>query len=89
LNTASGQITWPRALQDGAFASYRTEAEAFFSGRVKQTPTAADARKMHDTIATMRNDLRNHIHTLNSSDYMEARKFLDGLATESQQHTHG
>lgn len=88
LNPNSGQITWPRALQDSAFSNDRNAAEAYFAARAKQSTTVTDSKKMHDTVAAMRDELRGRIHDMNPSDYMESRKFLDTLSLEVER-SHG
>lgn len=88
LNPTSGQITWPRALQEASFAEHRNSTEAFFSQRAQHSPSATDSKKVRDTIHQMRDELRNHIHELNTNDYLDARKFLIGLDTEID-HIHG
>ena len=82
LNHASGQITWPRALQDSVYAEHRTHTEAFFALRAQNTASAIDSKKVHIDIHAMRDELRNRIHDLNTNDFLDARKFLIALDTE-------
>ena len=90
LNPNSGQITWPRAASGQArvLRPSPNTAEAYFAARAKQTTTVTDSKKMHDTVAAMRDELRGRIHDMNPSDYMESRKFLDTLSLEVER-THG
>lgn len=84
LNPTTGQIAWPRALQDAAYNDHRKDLEAFFTNRSKQS-TSGDVKKMHDTIIAMRDELRDHIHNIVTNDYIESRKFLDLLMKEVDQ----
>jgi hypothetical protein len=84
LNPTSGRIAWPRALQEASFAQHRTAAEAFFALRATQSDSATDAKAIRTTIHAMREELRNHIHELNTNDYLEARKFLIALDSEAE-----
>jgi hypothetical protein len=84
LNPTTGQIAWPRALQQSAYNDHRKELEGFFSSRSKQS-TSGDVKKMHDTIVAMRDELRDHIHDIVTNDYIESRKFLDLLMKEVDQ----
>lgn len=82
FDPATGQITWPDALQAGEFAQHRKELEDLFSLRAHTSATTQIAQHIRTTMAEMRGELQKHIDDMPPNAYIPARKFLDSLAYE-------
>src|SRR5262249_7684236 len=84
LDPASGKIHWPAALNRDAFAPLRSDLEGLFATRAHTGTTSELAEAISKKIKDMQSELRKHIRDIVTSEYIEARKFLDSLALEGQ-----
>jgi hypothetical protein len=84
LDRSTGKIAWPEPLEDAAYADNRKSLESLFATRAHTGTTAELADAIKGEVKSLHAELRKHIRDLKTQDYIEARKFLDGLATEGQ-----
>ena len=81
---SSGKIHWPESLADAAYADNRKSLESLFATRAHTGTTADLSEAIKTEVKSLHSELRKHIRELKTQDYIEARKLLDGLATEGQ-----
>jgi hypothetical protein len=86
LDQPSGIILWPDALMDGAFEGARKEMEKLYGERTStnygtSSPLYGEVQRV---AAELRAELKERIHTMDSNEYMAARKFIDRLAYEAR-----
>ena len=84
FDPSTGKINWPIALQTDNFAELRKELESLFAARAHTGTTADLTEAIVKDVREMREELRKRIREMPSGQYIEARKFLDGLAQEGQ-----
>lgn len=84
LDPSTGQIQWPTALAATAFDGQRQSLEALFALRTQASANAELTAKVVKAVNEMKSTLRAKIREIPTADYLEARRFLDGLAVESR-----
>ncbi len=84
FDPSTGKINWPIALQTENFAELRKELESLFAARAHTGTTADLTAAIVKDVKEMHAELRKRIRDMPSGAYIEARKFLDGLAQEGQ-----
>jgi hypothetical protein len=83
LDPSSGQIDWPTPLEATEFYAGRRKLDELFLIRSKGSIPGLD-QEINVTTQAMRDQLKEHIHTMTTHEYLAARKFLDGLNYEIQ-----
>jgi hypothetical protein len=84
LDPTTGKIRWPTALERDGFAPLRTDLDNLFATRAHTGTTSEVAQAISTKIREMQAELRKHIRDIVTSEYLEARRFLDSLALEGQ-----
>jgi len=85
LNAVTGQITWPRLLQEEEFGAPRAALENVFAQRAVSGPLHADAvGTARQATDRMMAQLKTRVRDANQQDYIAARRFLESLAYEVQ-----
>jgi len=84
LNSVTGRVDWPQALQRDTFALERRDIEELLASRRDPEGVSERSEVLADKIGELRTDLRGHIRQLMTPEYMEARKFLDRLSLEAR-----
>ena len=84
LDSTTGKIAWPIALQRDEFAGARRDIENLFVSRAHTGSTSELANEITKQTKAMQDELRKRIRDLGTQEYMDARKFLDRLALEGQ-----
>lgn len=84
LNPGTGAVSWPRALQRDTFALDRIEIESLLAKRADKGSTSELMEQLDNKTQMLRTDLRDHIRELRTQEYLQARRFVDSLALESQ-----
>lgn len=77
----TGEIHWPKALQAAAYSVDRTRMEALLVARAQAAATDLDADLLI-VVKSLRSKLQANITEMPAYEYIESRKFLEGLATE-------
>ena len=86
LNTVTGAINWPRALQADSFADQRASLEAAFGRRgTRSVIGTEDYVLVRNETTAMLADLKKQIRDLPPQDYSNAQQFLNSLAYEATQ----
>lgn len=80
----TGDVTWPEVLQAEKFATSRAALQDLLKVRAHTGATADINQQIFDSATLFRNELRDEIRNLPPSGYIEARRFLDQLITESR-----
>lgn len=85
VNMVTGEITWPRLLQEQEFGEFRAALEDVFAQRAPtgQLPsdTAGAARQATDGMMAQ---LKTRVRDVNQQEYIGARRFIESLAYEVQ-----
>jgi opacity protein-like surface antigen len=86
-NRALGRLNWPAVLSGKDFAAERAALDRAFAGRTAHdvgvsTAFHGDVRKL---TAAMQDKLQAEISSMGTLEFIAAKKFLTGLAYESQQ----
>ncbi len=84
VDPSTGEVHWPNALQAETFAMGRAELDALFLSRAHTGATADVSQAIFTKAREMRDELRKLIRVIPTQDYIEARRFLDGLANEGR-----
>jgi hypothetical protein len=88
LNTVTGQIRWPVALQAAKFGRNRSRMEELFRQHVgyghPQPGTAEEIARCSDELIR---SLQRDIRTLPRDEYLAGQKFLRGLKIEASVRT--
>ena len=87
LDRASADIRWPVALLRPEFQAQRRTIEHAVDNAAGQTTLVApgDVLIVLANIEAMEQELRLHIHGMNSQSYVEAKRFLRSLGHEIKQ----
>ena len=80
-----GIAYWPAVFERSEFAEDRDSLDRLFKRRQPHDagPESDFSREVHETASEMRKDLREIIGQITPSQYVAARKFIDGLAREA------
>jgi hypothetical protein len=86
-NRELGRLNWPAVLTADVFAPERTLLERAFIARSPADVGAASAfhSQVKQHASAMDSKLQDHLPLMSSAEYMAAKKFITGLAVESQQ----
>ena len=86
IEPVSGRIHWPAALQGPEFAEARKALQQIFASRDVHTSGVGNTTdsQVAEITAAMRDALKANIDAMTSSEYLAARKFVDGLAYEAR-----
>jgi hypothetical protein len=88
LDSISGRINWPTALQQETFAANRAELEKLSAAQAMHgTLTAAEQMAARKMIESMFADLRSQVSEIPPQEYVASRNFLRSLiytTTQSQ-----
>jgi hypothetical protein len=80
ITSPSGQVAWPAVLQTSVYARHRASVDQIVdSADNGGNISSGDRRKLEGTARQMLVVLRSHVRQLPSSEYMEARRFPEGL----------
>lgn len=83
---ANGRIDWPEALQTDEYAPLRNEMDKLFALRAAEGDLAGSEQdRLLNTADAMLAELQSHVRDVRPSDYVSARKFIEGLAYELRQ----
>jgi hypothetical protein len=85
LNPVTGKIKWPKALLDSKFSAKRNEIEKLFELQAKTSDGAKNQSKIQAATGELATMLKSNITHINSTDYMNARKFIDSLTVSATQ----
>ncbi|NQU21815.1 MAG: hypothetical protein HQ567_11080 [Candidatus Nealsonbacteria bacterium] len=86
LDTVTGSVNWPRALQADSFANQRTSLEAAFARRGTNSVIGTkDYTLVRNETTAMLADLKKQVRDMPPQEYSNARKFLESLAYEATQ----
>ena len=83
FDPTTGEISWPDGLKTKEFSTSRKKVEELFSLRANAQAAPGIVSDIRSAIETMRADLRKNIDKIDSSEYIAARKLLDGLMHEA------
>jgi hypothetical protein len=84
LDRATGQLTWPRALQAAEYNDLRQQLNSLFRYRVAYgSDESSIQNEIESCIARLRQDLRRSRGRLDGEQYFAAQRFLNGLLYES------
>ncbi|MBS0204350.1 MAG: hypothetical protein JSS49_15710 [Planctomycetes bacterium] len=86
LDPATGRITWPTVLKSDLFSDHRRQIESMFSAQAHHGVTADGSSQLHTNVHAMQAELRDHIHEFDTTQYLQARTFLDSLAVSGNNH---
>jgi hypothetical protein len=79
LDPLTGKISWPAPLMTDDFAKFRDEIERLFELRAWTTQRADASARIRELVHSMGDVLRLKIDELTADDFVNARKFLDGV----------
>jgi hypothetical protein len=80
FNPVSGQLNWPGPLQHEAFATRRTEVDRLMTQHAHYGSLSyADQTKLKNSVNSMFKDLKAHINSMPSADYISAKSFLNSV----------
>jgi hypothetical protein len=85
-NPETGKIAWPKALLDKQYSAKRTEIERLVAMRAKTSGGANSQTKIKVAAGELAALLKSNITDtakMSSTDYMNAKKFLDRLAVSA------
>lgn len=83
LDPVSGQIDWPAALQDPAFAEGRATLEQLFAANASTgTLTLSQRTQVKQATQDMEYILKENLQAFAPQDYVNAKNFLKGLGYE-------
>ncbi len=86
LDTVTGAVNWPVALQADSFAAGRASLEAAFARRGTNSVIGTkDYVLVRGETTAMLADLKKQIRDMPPQEYSNARKFLESLAYEATQ----
>ena len=87
LDPVTGAIAWPVALRDDPFKPYRASTEKFFHTAVAK-PESFSYDSYHDLQEASSDclaELKSRIKDYRPDDYIQAKKFVEGLTYAAQQ----
>ena len=86
LDPVRGTIHWPEALQGEQYEAYRTRLEALYAGRTPANSGLGSefCRQVEELASQMAGSLRSMIRQMSPTEYMAARRFIEGLAYEAR-----
>lgn len=84
--TEGGAIAWPRTLEAADFAAARSELDGLFAERAKGAGGLGsdNFRRIQQVAGQMKSALQEQVTELDSTEYMQAKKFIDSLCYEAR-----
>lgn len=82
LSLVTGEIKWPSALKRDTFFTLRQEMEALFTSKALNGTTSEISQGIYLKTKEIQAELRKHIREIVTYEFIQARKFLESLATE-------
>jgi hypothetical protein len=84
LDPLTGQIGWPPVLRDDQYKQYRDALETLYdqrsaAGGYLNTSQRAEVKRL---TSYMKDDLKQNINAYSSTEYLQAKKFIEGLDYE-------
>ena len=84
LDPLTGQIGWPTVLRDDQFAQYRDALDKLYdqrsaAGGYLDTSQRAEVKRL---TSYMKDELKKNINSYSSTEYLQAKKFIQGLDYE-------
>ena len=79
-----GRVYWPSVLEKDEFAEQRTKLDDLFTTWHDSAYGCDVYQQVKDVTEEMQVELRSMIREMSPTEYLEARKFIDSLADESQ-----
>jgi hypothetical protein len=80
LNPVTGKLIWPGPLQEQAYAKRRSEVDQLMEQQAHYGSLSyADQNKLRTSIRSMFKDLKAQINSLETSDYIAAKTFLNSV----------
>ena len=79
-----GRVYWPSVLEKDEFAEQRTKLDDLFTTWHDSAYGCDVYQQVKDVTEEMQVELRSIIREMSPTEYLEARKFIDSLADESQ-----
>lgn len=83
LDPVSGEITWPKLLQDTGYATERQRLETLFGLRALD-PSQTDSVAIQHTADALRDKLDARINEYPTPDFFAARHLIESLAAEAR-----
>ena len=82
MDPLTGRIAWPIGLLGKSFDKPRGELDQLFADRAKSGGLADSSARAQTvtTIDAMQEELKKHIGTMGTSNYLVARNFLQSVA---------
>jgi len=84
IDPSTGRISWPSALQKAQFSASRKELDELFVLRAHTNSVVGLTDKIYAESRSMQASLKSKIKNIPATDYISARKFLDGLGNEGR-----
>lgn len=83
LDPLTGAISWPAVLRDEEYKAYRDQIEALYQKQVQAGYlTGAQRGEAQQAVAAMQADLKKNLKSYVPQDYVQAKKFTEGLNYE-------
>jgi hypothetical protein len=85
FDRVSGQIYWPELLQSGDFGPQRSEVQSLFTRWVTTgTFGLGGYAEVRRAIEIMMEELRDQVRVVPTDQYVDSRRFLEGLTVEAR-----
>jgi hypothetical protein len=81
---ASGKLDWPSVLTDKRFSAGRQQIEQLAKVRAETGDVGGVDAEIYQAAKTMQTQLKGQVRNLPPNDYLEARKFLEGLMNDTR-----
>jgi hypothetical protein len=86
LNRQLGSVAWPAVLEGPAFNLYRLQLEALFESRSAENSGLGSVNysEVQKVAVQMRSALQSRLRQMDSTAYMQAKKFIESVAYEAR-----
>jgi hypothetical protein len=83
VDPLTGGIEWPTILREDEYAQYRGKLESLFQERARAGYlTSSQRAEVQQAIAYLQNDMKQKVRNYAPQDYVQAKKFTEGLRYE-------
>ena len=83
LDPLTGVITWPLILREDTYQESRDALEQLYQQRASMgSLTGTQRGEVQQAISTLQADLKQNLRNYVPQDYVQAKKFLEGLNLE-------
>ena len=83
LDPLTGAISWPSLLREDAYAAYRGQLESLFQKRVQAGYLTGPQRaEVQQAVEGLQADLKKNLRNYAPQEYVQAKKFTEGLNYE-------